>query len=755
MKRHYHMKHAFTNLLLSYFIMLILPAIFIITLYNQAYDMAVVNSVEKSKLTLNQMQIVVDERIKALDNIVMQTISNMDMKGILTHPKPTPGDSSIYELSKINRNLDERFGGNPDIYVRYQLISLTSDIVYYNNAITYGYEFYYDFINVDNDNSMIQILNKHPLPTKRILLPTSKLRLDNSIHQVITYSFPIKYGNTEVPLGYLQFLIPEDALFIIPQGEGEKATFYLIDNNGTTLCSSILGNSFPLEHYSNTWNDFGYFHTMIDGVKSFIVYRTSEDTNMTVAAIYEEAVVLESASKIRFTALFAIFICLFVEIIMITWMSYRNATPIHNFAKNLRLLLSNNTSLDEGNKSEYDYLEEGIHTIKHSQNALNTMTEEKVRLQKKVFYDQLFEGRFKDNETIHSMANSMYLNLNAKEYYVTTFFHRYEHNLAETTIQEYLENNIDIPFIIHHFETGVLATIFMFQTDNTSENIDSLIMFIKQYLVKLDESCSSICIGIGNPCSHLSEITFAYRQAKYSSKLATKEEPIIVYENIVTKKHTPYYPQDLENRLVNATKFRESDKIKVIFIKLRQENFINRTLSNPMFLILISNLEATLFKVYHELLSEERADNIVNEISQMSNPEETMQKLESEFLYLSNRKEENRSSRNQQLCDAIKLFMVSNYTDPNLSLSSIAEYFNLSDSYFSQFYKDSFEESFSSSLENMRLEHGKKLIMNTQLEMEQICKMIGYNNSTTFRRAFKRVTGESPSSFKNSNDSNK
>lgn len=751
MKKHYHLKHAFTNLLFSYFIMLVLPAVFILSLYQQAYNMAVKYCVENSLLTLKQMQTIVDERINALDNVVMQNLYNMDIHSLMTKKKPIPGDPTLFENITISNNLHSKFGGNPDIYIRYQVLSPNNDTIYYNNAISYGINTYFKSIYMEEDYNYELWYNQVFNSKKRVLLPSTKMNLNNAVTQAITYTFPIKKGiDSPSPL-VLQFVIPENFIFTIPELEKDKGSYFLINELGTTLCSSDYEITFPENYIEKFTNDYGYITTNHDNIKKIIVYSRSNDTNMTVAAIYLEEVVLDAAKNIKITALLAICICFLVELAIILWMSYRNAIPIHNFANNLKLLLSGNEhpAIETTNShSEYDYLEHGIHEIKQHQNHLRLIHSEKTNLQKQVFYDQLFEGRFKDDKALYTIAQSLNIELIAKEYYVVAFHNKSNKDLLLEQLKKLFDEDTTFSYILHDFEQSIIAAIFMFQTNNSLENTQYIIHKMKQCEIIFQKLSIATHIGIGNSFSCPLDLVFSYRQAKYCAKLANSQDSIIIYEAIVVKKDTPYYPLEIENRLLNATKFREVDKIQAIFNTLKNENFTKRKLSNPMYSIFLSNLEATLFKVYHELLTEERVDEIVNHISKINNPLETIVTIENEFLYLANRSEEKRSSRNQQLCDSIQMYLKENYRDSELCLASIAEHFNLSDSYFSQYYKDSFNESFSVTLENLRLNHAKQLILEGNVEIEQITKIVGYNNSTTFRRAFKRCTGVSPSLYK-------
>lgn len=77
-----------------------------------------------------------------------------------------------------------------------------------------------------------------------------------------------------------------------------------------------------------------------------------------------------------------------------------------------------------------------------------------------------------------------------------------------------------------------------------------------------------------------------------------------------------------------------------------------------------------------------------------------------------------------------------------------AEHFGFSESYFSIIFKEIMGEPYSAYLEKLRLSRAETLLRSTPRSVEEIAQAVGYNNSTTFRRAFKRVTGISPTQLR-------
>lgn len=76
------------------------------------------------------------------------------------------------------------------------------------------------------------------------------------------------------------------------------------------------------------------------------------------------------------------------------------------------------------------------------------------------------------------------------------------------------------------------------------------------------------------------------------------------------------------------------------------------------------------------------------------------------------------------------------------------EAFSMSSSYFSTYFKKHLDVTFSKYLEGLRIEKACELIRNSDLNIEAIATEVGYTSSLSFRRAFKKVMGMPPSSYR-------
>ncbi len=93
------------------------------------------------------------------------------------------------------------------------------------------------------------------------------------------------------------------------------------------------------------------------------------------------------------------------------------------------------------------------------------------------------------------------------------------------------------------------------------------------------------------------------------------------------------------------------------------------------------------------------------------------------------------------------------YIDENyfedLTLSSLAEKFNVESSYFSRMFRQEMGENLILYITKKRIEKARSYIANADINLTEIAFMVGYNDYSYFNRVFKKNTGLSPREYRN------
>ena len=87
------------------------------------------------------------------------------------------------------------------------------------------------------------------------------------------------------------------------------------------------------------------------------------------------------------------------------------------------------------------------------------------------------------------------------------------------------------------------------------------------------------------------------------------------------------------------------------------------------------------------------------------------------------------------------------YSQP-LSLSFLSEELGLSTQHLSKIFRQKYGISYIDYLNGVRIEHAKRLLVDTSDLITDVAYEVGFNNSTHFCTTFRKLTGMSPNSFR-------
>lgn len=104
--------------------------------------------------------------------------------------------------------------------------------------------------------------------------------------------------------------------------------------------------------------------------------------------------------------------------------------------------------------------------------------------------------------------------------------------------------------------------------------------------------------------------------------------------------------------------------------------------------------------------------------------------------------------KNQVIMEHIRDYMESHYMK-NITLQDAAAQLHYSDAYFCRFFKQNFDKNFIMYLSELRVEKAKELLSDVTVNVKDIGHRVGFRDSSYFTKVFKRVTGVTPSEYRN------
>lgn len=93
-------------------------------------------------------------------------------------------------------------------------------------------------------------------------------------------------------------------------------------------------------------------------------------------------------------------------------------------------------------------------------------------------------------------------------------------------------------------------------------------------------------------------------------------------------------------------------------------------------------------------------------------------------------------------------YIISRYNE-NLTLLDVANYLNINKSYLCSLFKKELGKTFTSILNEIRIEKSKKLLLDSDDSILDIALQVGFNNQNYYNIVFKKITNMTPMEFKN------
>ena len=203
------------------------------------------------------------------------------------------------------------------------------------------------------------------------------------------------------------------------------------------------------------------------------------------------------------------------------------------------------------------------------------------------------------------------------------------------------------------------------------------------------------------------------------------------------------------NSIINSILEGDYNKTIANIDRILITNVVNNVSSNDMN-ILYQNIINTVITAFK--MKKIDVDKIVNDIGldayfnmgEMSETEITQFILK---LINSIENSDNKNADEAIISDIVK-FVGENYSDYSLTLESVAKEFNIDPKNLSRKFKKYSNMTFHKYLTELKIEEAKRLLITTDMSIEQIYTKVGYVSRTTFIRAFNSVEMVTPSEYR-------
>lgn len=719
MRKRYGSKSFFTLFLISYLIILIIPAILAGGLYYQALKMTREKYIESEQAELSRAAAYFERYLEQLDSMSAKLVYDTDLRYIARMRKPEPGEKNVVQVVRFSERIKDMLSAEQ--YSDFMLMLRDNEFIFTNTSVVYGLEFFYDKSRIYQKMTLEEWTGKSFSASKRNFLPLQGVYWINENIHALTYNYPVRYRNDSPEAwAVVQYLIRQEELEqmfsdVFPNGQGQIRIYSEEGKIGS------LGEDLGIAEETEFVQSSGRIEK--DGIVT--LYRKAEE-GLIFAFSLPQKIAYQDAYRLGRIGFAAAFFCVLIEILLGCYFAWKYSKPLRNLLTNVRRLTG--TPVQE--KNEYSQLQTGVQLLVQANRDMQNILEDQRRQERRNVIDQILNGWFHSEKEIQDAADRVGLRLESGKYCVV---------LAEAG-EELMQSEIrELPAEVHLewvVDTEPGHYVMMACVSEEEE-----LARLKEWLMGV-HGCQA---GIGRVYESLRDIPFSYQQAQYALK--KEEGQILYYGELSGEKREAFFPSEFEEKLIQGVKHGEEDIVRSCFERLRKENLQQRTLSPVSLRILQAELTSVYMKLCRELaLAQADPDPLMKEMT----PAELMDRMEESFLILSQGLSHMQKNQKEDMRHKLLEYLAEHYGDQQMCVAMMAQEFGFSESYFSEFFREAVGEPFSGVLERIRLNAAKEKLKQGE-DVESAATECGYSGSASFRRAFKRAFGVSPSVWRTEN----
>ena len=747
-----YLHNSIFRFMISYAGVLLIPLLVCLLSYHFTFKTVKDEITQNNLSMLTRSTNLIDEQVQTISSLIMQAADNgkinkfADKKLIHANEFYSEALDVISELSYIFRY------SNTDIFSDLYLYIDKTDYIVTRYEL-YKSELYYNMVlneEIEYEDWIKELMEEYSF--QRYITTDNKIkfiqRLPIGINKEVKGAVVCNIDKKKIA-DYFTYVDVEDG-----------ANLFIQDESGKVLMQ--LSETGQLPEVENA-NNQDIFTQKINGVESTIFKMTSKNTGWIYTLVLPEKVFMHKLINLKLIIMGLFFVAVVIGIIISYYMAKKSGKPIEEVKKQL-IDMQDEMDLQIEEIASTSSLSGTLTKIMSQKQLLSEEVEKQKPYLESVLFQKLIKGEFISDKELQYMCQRTHIELNAEAYWVINcrFFGNNDmFNLDEQTIedvnllklllQETIEKVLSKKMYFYDLDQ-LTITIILPKTDISYDIIKESINIVNDQMQKEYEVKPHW--GISSECRNLSELWRAFEESKSALKNGIEEgsAKLIEYSEVEIDQTTYYYPQVIEKQLITYTRESNSEDIRKLWEMVYMENFENRTLKEDTIDKLYIEIKGTILKLAKRVDTEFTINYI--EDCMISKKQADIKKCFDEIIKVCSEMSmlygQEKKFQQSKLIHRIMNYINENYSDASLGLGMIATNFNISEGYVSSLFKEQAGVNFTEYVETQRINKACELLKMTDLSINDISEKVGYNSVQSFRRAFKRLHGFSPSELRKS-----
>lgn len=744
-------KKVYFQMFLAYVAILAIPILIGMVIYSYTYR---ITKNQGERMNLNMLELVQSEMELKMDGIskMAQRLALDASVQNISRKKGTLDADDRYRMYELYRNLnnynitDELVS---DIFVYFNNVQTISSIngtmtpeLYYGlylESDKYSFDDFREYMSEPHYKDTLLLYRKDG---SEVLLFTMT-NLDTGMWDPsATVTVLLDVSGLQKMLGYLKWDSDMDLL--------------VIDKNNNMIVSGEENKYQEVLDYAQLKGE-DYKKIVISGKNCIVTLKDSRTLGWKYVTVIPEALFERNAKKIQNCSVLGLFACILIGFGGSYFFTKRNYNPVKSLLDIFGGFSKENIGEDE---NEFQWLKHQTEQFfqKHM-NAEKLLSDNRKNL-KNYYLTQLleytYEGKRQDLERYG-------IELGKESCMVILFQFKTADKMeeaaqaAENSLQKFIVTNVFSEMILEHFKIEMaelgerLAAIIRFPENNSA--YEEMIRECAENLLQLTEEKFgfSVTVLMGACGEGRWGIHSSYMQAKELGEyIPLLEENILVYSDVRNTAISYAYPMEMEQKIINALKSGDSEKAKKFIRQVFDNNFSGKVSVNVV-RCLVFEMLGTMLKGADAGGSGESSGHM--DVQKLLATGTTLEEIEEMFEKTAEEicsdiaEERKINERDNSLSKRIDAYILENYSNPDLNISITGQYFGITPSYLSSIYKKQTGKSLLSYINTVRMDRAEELLMENYSVVE-VAGMVGFRDSATFIRAFKRAKGITPGQMK-------
>ena len=723
--------------------MLLLSIVFYNSLIEAFYD----ELTEKNIDMLMQVKDTIDTKLKELWNISVHVESNPDLS------KFNVSENIMSQMNAVKVLRSYRFTNS---FAEEILLYYHGDNILYSSSGTYNP---YSFLNVIyryhnwNEEQFMNDVSNVVIPSVRHSEKVTPMF--SKEQKYVTYMLPLPYSGSN-RYATLIFLINDYTLGSILKNaaSNNETNVIILDKDGEIITCSEEVEYLELSNLASIANlSSGVYSntTALNSNEYFVCSVKSEYSDWTYMLLTPEGSVLQKPRALKAKALYAIPVVFLLGIGVIYLVMHISYFPIRKLKSFVEELLGNSLS----GSNEIESVKQAFENISRKSKSLMQKIEISHPAVKDSLLSNLIRGQFKNIDEFNEKGKDFGLVFSKPYFLVAVFYLGKSKNISSHTIINIVEKHMVDKIECFGKDMIDSSLVFILSTsDNEHVKIRSLFSCLLNYLNQNFDL--NITIGIGNIYKATDDIGKSYLEAftAVDYRMIKGSNEVILFNDISTDVKKIQYPSNevisqLElallhgdavttNKILEETvQYIKKNSISLFVAKLYCYDIINTILKaiNRINRVYSINVNYPEIETLSKFETVEQLADLVRNISH------ELCKFIHEYMY---------NQKKDRISD-FKNYIKEHYNDYDFSVQRMADYFQITASNLSHYFKEQAGENITDYVDYLRIEKAKNLLLSTDDCLQDIVNKIGYVNVPSFIRKFKKITGITPGMYRELN----